>query len=154
MRRFSLLLLFISLSACGEEPDPQPEETFIVDYSPERLDQVEVGGRRAAAAGVQGPDLKAASGETMEWIANLTFSGCPEASDWFDMQDRIRAGDYTADLPSRCFKIVPGDRILAQGHGRRTSVEYNGHTYEQGTLPDGQAFWTDSLDEVSISRVP
>lgn len=128
MRRFGPLLVLIALSACGEEPNPQPEKTLVVDYSSKRLDQVEAGGRRAAAAGLQGADTKAASGERMEWIANLTFSGCPEASDWFDMQDRIRAGDYSAELPSRCFKIVPGDRILAQGHGRRTSVEYNGHT--------------------------
>lgn len=119
--------------------------------SPKRLTQVEAGGERIAAIDPTQPDPKAKTESEIEWVANLTFSGCPEASDWFEMQKRVRAGDYTADLPSRCFKINPGDRLFANGHGHRETIENEGHAFERARTSDGRIFWSDSLDDISIS---
>ena len=121
--------------------------------SPKRIEQIEAGAERIARIDPSNSDPRSSGNEETEWVANLTFSGCPEASDWFDMQQRVRAGDYSAELPSRCFRISPGDRIVAKGHSQRETVNHNGHTYEQARTNDGRVFWSDSLDEISLSPI-
>lgn len=85
------------------------------------------------------------------WIINMTFSGCPAASDWFEMQDAVFKGSTTASLPSRCFQLTPGMIVLAPPPQKRATIYHNGHRYERGQLTDGTTFWTDSMDEVSTS---
>ena len=121
--------------------------------SPKRIGAIEAGAERIAGIDPQNLASSSGNGEEREWLANLSFSGCPEASDWFRMQDSLRAGDYNAELPSRCFIINPGDRILANGHSERETVTYKGHNYERARMKDGRPFWSDSLDDISISPI-
>lgn len=85
------------------------------------------------------------------WITNLFFTGCPEASDWFDAQDAVEAGRWDFELPSRCFDIPVGTTVLAQPQGHREVVTRMGHDYQKARLEDGRVFWTDQLDELSLS---
>ena len=113
-----------------------------------RLDRVKEGAARAIA----NSDAPQPSGaKEQRWIVNLEMTGCPVASDWFAVQDAVRAGRWDVDVPRQCFKIPPGTVVLTRPEGNREQSTHNGHDYEKARLEGGRVFWTDELDSLSIS---
>ena len=116
--------------------------------SAERVEKIKAGAARVMANHrMQQPSGSKAIG----WITNMFMTGCPEASDWFEMQDAVRRFDMSVDLPPRCFKIQPGTIVITQPKGNRLNISHNGHAYERGVLENGQAFWTDEMDHRSLT---
>ena len=113
-----------------------------------RLESIQEGAERALANSDR--PQPTGSGDR-RWITNLEMTGCPEASDWFAMQDVVQAGRWGVAPPDRCIKIQPGTVILTPPEGSREQQSHNGHAYEKGTLENGTEFWTDELDSLSLS---
>lgn len=88
-----------------------------------------------------------------KWIVKIAVTGCPAASDWFEMQDAVAAGDFSVNLPSRCFRISPGTIVLAPPEGSRQAVTRKGHSFERGRLESGLEFWTDEMDKLSLEEL-
>jgi len=114
----------------------------------DRSARIQAGAERALQSS-SGPQ-SAGPGER-RWITNLFFTGCPEASDWFEAQDAVEAGRWDFELPSRCFEIPVGTIVFAPSDEHREVVTRNGHDYQKARLEDGRQFWTDQLDELSLS---
>lgn len=114
----------------------------------EALNRIEEGAERAIA----NSNMPQPTGsEEKRWIVNLQLTGCPAASDWFAVQDAVRAGRWDVELPSRCFSVPPGSVIVTPPEGKREQAEHNGHSYQKARLEAGRVFWTDELDSLSIS---
>ncbi|MCZ4344328.1 hypothetical protein O4H52_22270 [Sphingomonadaceae bacterium G21617-S1] len=121
-----------------------------------RLAAIQAGGERAIrdgklrAAAATDPTVQPPR-ETGRYVVNMMFSACPKVADWYAMQDAITARNYNVNLPAQCRKLNPGTRIKAAPKGSRPTLVYNGHSYEMGQYEDGQPFWTDGMDELSLS---
>ena len=92
-------------------------------------------------------------GKARRWIVNLQFSGCPSASDWFAMQEHGDKGGWEMDLPSRCFLLKPGDFVVTPAKGARQTVSNKGHDYEKAATENGVEFWTDGMDNMSLTPI-
>lgn len=120
-----------------------------------RSEALRAGSERSAKARVANQRGAGADApESSQWIVNMPFSACPVASDWFGMQDAVEAGDFAVELPSTCFKVLPGTLVVALPEDVRPARSYKGRDYEMGQFENGQAFYTDSMDGVTMSPAP
>ncbi|RVQ68950.1 hypothetical protein EKN06_01650 [Croceicoccus ponticola] len=109
--------------------------------------------REGAARAANNRTLKQPTGSrSVRWITNTYLAGCPVASDWFEMQEAVERGNMSIDHPDRCIVMQPGTVIIAPPEGKRETITHKGHEYEKASLQDGRVFWTDEMDDVSLTR--
>jgi hypothetical protein len=148
MKVVCILLAVLPLAtACGSATQ---DEHAAPAFNENRVAAIEAGARREQADVDEAS--KSGSKGDVRYITNGFISVCPDASDWFKMQDAVLAGDNSVNLPSRCQQLSPGTIVIAPEEGRRETVRYKGHEYEKGRFEDGRAFWTDELDNSVLSK--
>lgn len=90
---------------------------------------------------------------TQRHEVKLAFRACPRAADWFNFQDAVEKQDVSVDLPNSCRMVGRGTIISVEPTERRRTLVRKGHSYQQGFYADGTEFWTDSMDDLSITKL-